>query len=303
MPRILITGGSGLLALNWGLALRDCCEIILGIHNRNVNLDGTSSRSVNLESVDSFARSLDEVMPQVVVHTVALTNVEECESNPALASHVNVMLAANVARSCASRGVKLVYVSTDHIFSGERSFVTEGQSISPKNVYGRTKAEAEYRVLEVNPKALVVRTNFYGWGTSYRRSFSDVVLDALRERKTITLFKDVFFSPILAETLARAVQELIFRNACGIYNVVGDDRISKYEFGLKIAERFCLDPNGIKCGLLSDRIDLVARPFDMSLSNQKVTEFLSRKLGGVGQDLNRLAQQQKEGIAQLIQNI
>jgi len=302
-PRVLITGGSGLLAVNWALAVRDFCEVTLGFHQRKIVLSGSSTKWVDLESVDKFSRTLEEVNPQVVIHTVALTSVEKCESNPALARHVNVTLASNAATACAIHGIQMVHVSTDHLFSGNESFATEDQPVDPRNVYGRTKAEAEHRVFEANSEALVIRTNFYGWGTSYRRSFSDVVIDALRAGKVVTLFKDAFYTPILAETLATTVHDLIDRNASGIYHVVGDERISKYEFGLRIAEKFDLDPQGIASGLMNERLDLVRRPCDMSLSNQKTRDFLGRKLGGVDQHLNRLKQQQHEGLARINQNI
>lgn len=301
--RILITGGSSLLAVNWALAVRDLCSTTLGIHKRDVSVAGVQGKNIDLESVENMARIFEEVEPHVVIHTAGLTSVEKCESEPELAHHVNVTLASNVAQACARTGTELVHISTDHLFSGQDSLVSETQSVSPVNVYGRTKAEAEVAVLESNPNALVIRTNFYAWGTSYRRSFSDVVIDSLRAGKVVTLFKDAFYTPILVETLVSTVHDLIDRNASGIYHVVGDERISKYEFGLRIAEKFDLDPQKITSGLMCDRLDLVRRPCDMSLSNQKTHNFLGRKLGGIDQHLNRLVQQQHEDVARIIQNI
>jgi len=302
-PRVLISGGSGLLAVNWVSAVRDLFDVTLGVHNRNVVLAGSCTELLDLESVDNFSRILDRINPHVVIHSAGLTNVEFCESNSELARHVNVTLASNVAKSCEIHKVQLVHISTDQLFSGHESFVTEYQTPDPKNVYGKTKAEAEHIILDANPQALVIRTNFYGWGTSYRRSFSDVIIDALQKGKVVTLFRDVFYTPILVENLATTVHDLIDRNASGIFHVVGDERISKYAFGLKIAEKFGLDPKGITSGLMSERLDLVRRPCDMSLSNQKVRDFLGRKLGGVDQHLNRLKQQKDEGLARTNQNI
>jgi len=297
-PRILITGGSGLLALNWALAVRDRCEVILGLHKRQVSLSGVSVKTIDLESVDYFVRVLEEVKPQVVIHTAGLTSVEKCESQPELAHQVNVTLAANVARACTLHGIKFVHISTDHLFSGNEPFVTEDQPVSPRNVYGQTKAEAEHRVLDSNSQALVIRTNFYGWGTSYRHSFSDTIIDALRAGKELTLFQDVFYTPILAEVAALAVHDLIDLRASGIFNVVGDERLSKYEFGLKIAEEFDLDPNRIIPTMFADQPNLVQRPQDMSLPNQKTRDLLGRRLGGMQAHMARLHQQELNGLAQ-----
>ena len=300
---ILITGGSGLLALNWALAIRDRYSVTLGLHERDISLAGIKTRQIDLESVDYLVRAFETVQPQIVIHTAGLTNIEECEAKPGLAQHINVKLAANVAQACAKLGLPLVHISTDHLFSGGASSVDETHPTAPKNVYGRTKAEAEFRVLEAHAQTLVIRTNFYGWGPSYRHSFSDVVIEALRSGKELTLFRDVYYTPILIEAAAQTPHDLINLKASGIFHVVGDERISKYEFGLRIAKEFNLDSSIISPGLLADQVSLVQRPHDMSLSNKKTCNLLGRKLGGVAEHIARLHQQEQNGLAQEIQHL
>jgi dTDP-4-dehydrorhamnose reductase len=286
-----------LLALNWALAVGDRSSIMLGLHDRKVILPGVETQSIDLESVERLIRSLDEIEPHVVIHTAGLTSVERCEAEPELAHHVNVTLATNVAKACAITKVGLVHISTDHLFSGQYAMADESHRVAPINMYGVTKAEAEQRVLDSNPQTLVIRTNFYGWGTSYRHSFSDSIINALRAGLNQTLFQDVFYTPILIETAALAVHDLIGLEANGIFNVVGDERISKYEFGLMIAKEFGLEFGGVKTGFFSDQTSLVRRPHDMSLSNQKVCNLLGRRLGGTQQHLARLHQQENSGYA------
>jgi dTDP-4-dehydrorhamnose reductase len=296
-PRILITGGSGLLALNWALAVRDRFSITLGLHKRNVSVPGIQTQAIDLESIDSLVRSIENLDPLVVIHSAGLTSVERCESDPGLAHHANVTLAANVAKACDILGVKLVHVSTDHLFDGQDIFVDENHVTAPVNVYGKTKAEAEWRVLESNPHSLVIRTNFFGWGTSYRHSFSDMVIDALRSGEELKLFRDVFYTPILVESVASVIHDLIDLNANGIFNVVGDERISKFGFGLKIAAQFSLDSQRIRPVLFLDQAALVLRPLDMSLSNRKVSDFLGRRLGGSQEHIAILHRQELNGLA------
>jgi dTDP-4-dehydrorhamnose reductase len=299
MPRnILITGGSGLLALNWAATIRNRCAVVLGLHERSVTLPGVDAQKIDLESADAIARTIEASRFDLVIHTAGFTNVEECEARPDLAQHVNVTLAANVAKACAETGIPLAHISTDHLFSGAESLVDETCPIAPQNVYGRTKAEAERQVLETNPRALVIRTNFYGWGSSYRRSFSDTILGALRSGKEIALFKDVFYTPILIDVLAETVLDLVQLEASGIYHVVGDERLSKHEFGLRMAEAFGLEAALIKPVLMANQASLVKRPFDMSLSNQKACGVLGRALGGVNKQIARLCQQEQNGLAQ-----
>lgn len=300
---VFVTGGTGLLALNWAQAIRDTHPVVLGLHERKIALSRVQTQQVELESEDQLARALEKMQCGMVIHSAGFTNVDECEANPDRARHVNVDLAANVATVCAKLDLPLVHISTDHLFTGTEPLVTESSAVEPINVYGRTKAEAELRVLTAHPRALVIRTNFYGWGTSYRRSFSDVIIAALRSGKELTLFEDVFYTPILIEAVAKAVHNLIDLKVCGIFHVVGDERISKYEFGLRIAEQFSLDASLIKPGLLSDQVALIQRPHDMSLSNQKACKLLGRKLGSVTEHLARLYQQEQGGLAREIQRI
>ena len=299
----LIIGGSSLLALNWALAIREHYTVILGLHQRNILLAGVKTRRIDLESAEHLVRVFETVQPQIVIHTTGLTSVEQCEAYPDLAQHINVELAENVARTCARFSLPMIHISSDHLFSGELSLVDEAYPVSPKNVYGRTKAEAENRVLEAHPQSLVIRTNFYGWGPSYRRSFSDIVIESLRSGKELKLFKDVYYTPILIETAAHAAHDLINLNANGIFQVVGDERISKYEFGIKVAEQFNLDTRILKPGNLLEQASLVQRPHDMSLSNKKTTNLLGRKLGGVKEHIARLHQQEQNGLAQEIQRL
>lgn len=295
--RILITGGSGLLALNWALTVRAGFAVTLGLHERNITLAGVETRKLEFDSVENLLRVLEATQAQIVIHTAGLTSVEKCEADPGRARHINVDIASNVAEACARLGLPLVHISTDHLFSGQASFASESCAPEPVNVYGLTKAEAESRVLDAHPLALVVRTNFYGWGTSYRQSFSDVIIETLRAGRELTLFDDVFYTPILTEAAALVVHELIDRQASGIFNVVGDERISKHEFGLKLAQEFKLDARLIRPGSIKARAALTRRPHDMSLSNQKTCGLLGRKLGGVEAQIARLHQQEHDGLA------
>jgi dTDP-4-dehydrorhamnose reductase len=296
--RVFITGGSGLLALNWAMTIKDQKEVILGIHNREINIHGFKTKRVDLESVADLIRELEIMQPDIVIHTAGLTNVEQCEAAPELAKHINIKLAKNVAKACARLKLPLVHISTDHLFNGLVAFVDEAHPMSPFNVYGKTKAEAEHQVLAAYPETLVVRTNFYGWGTSYRQSFSDTVIKNLRAGKELTLFKDVTYTPALAEVVTKSVHDLIRLKAAGIFHVVGDERLSKHEFGLKIAKEFNLNANLIKSGCITDRTSLVRRPHDMSLSNQKAKNFLGINFGGVDEHIALLHQQEKNGLAQ-----
>lgn len=288
LRKILITGGSGLFALNSALALRDNFDVYLSMHKRQIQMIGTNSIQIDTESESGIELAIQNIHPDLILHSAAITSIETCESNPMLAAKVNTELPLSIAKICEKHQVKLVHMSTDHLFDGRYPLVDECFPVNPLNVYAKTKASAELKVLEAYPDTLVVRTNFYGWGPKYRLSLSDTIFQSLRDNTKINLFSDVFYTPILMESLILTIQELIELNASGIYHIVGDDRISKFEFGLHLAKEFNFDSNLIVPSLLAEQTNLAKRPLDMSLSNSKVTTKLGRNLGCITQQLSRL---------------
>ena len=303
MKSILITGGSGLLAVNWTVAVRERYRVTLGIHSRLVEISGAVSRHLDLSSKDSLIAQMEEIQPDLVVHAAGMTSVDDCERRPDIARHINVTIAENVAQACSLLQYPLVHISTDHLFAGDQQLVDEMHQPNPRNVYGRTKAEAECRVLELHSDALVIRTNFFGWGPAYRRSFSDFIVDRLSAKKQLKLYQDVYFTPILIKSAVDVVHDLLDMKASGMVNVVGSDRISKYEFGVRIAKEFELDLNLIKPILLRDAGLLADRPLDMSLSNLKARKLLGKKISGLDSDISELRQQKLDGHSSEIFNL
>jgi len=283
--KVLITGGSGLLATNWALTIRDKFSVVLVLHKRIIDIPGIDFDIINLSSVCEINRKFSKHKPDIVVNTAGLTSVEKCEKYPKLAKEINTNIAENIAIVCNELDIKLVHISTDHLFSGKDRMMTEGHNVRPQNIYARTKYYAETKVGNSCKNALIIRTNFYGWGTSYRKSFSDFIISSLIQQKKIILFSDVFYTPILIKTLVHAVHDLVNIDESGTFNIVGSDRISKFEFGKKVADCFSLDKGMIEPGHLRDNLSLVNRPFDMSLSNNKVCKILKREISTVKSDL------------------
>ena len=297
VKKILITGGSGLLAVNWSIVNSANYDFVLGLHNRNIAPSGIKTQYVDLVDERILRKDIDKVRPDFIIHTVAATSVEYCEANPETAKQVNTILAGNVAKLCADLSIPLVHISTDHLFSGKRPFENETAIVEPLNVYAKTKADAEKIVLELHKGALVIRTNFFGWGTSYRQSFSDVILTSLRKGQEIRLFDDAYYTPIAINNLTSAVHELIDKGEKGVFHVVGNERLSKYDFGCKIAKQFALPEHLIKRISIKEKPELVKRPLDMSLSNQKLINILGRKLNDLDTDISDLSNFEKNGLA------
>lgn len=293
--KVLLTGGSGLLALNWACAMRGSHEVVLATHKRRVNLAGTTAAPLPLDAPEAFCRSLERLAPDVIVHTAGITNVEQCEREPDIAREVNAVLSRNVAQAAARIGTKLVHISTDHLFAGTRSLYSEEAPPEPLNAYARSKLLAEEWVGAACPEALIVRTNFFGWGHRDRESFSDWVYYNLTAGNALTMFDDVFVTPILADRVALGAHRLLEVGASGIYNVVGDERLSKYDFGVRLAEAFGLPKALLHRGKIAASQLFARRPPDMSLDNRKARERLGSSLGNIAEYLHTLQQQERAG--------
>ena len=301
--RLFLAGGSGLLALNWALISRETWNVYLGLHNRKIYPQFASIVSLSKLTTKDLTNVLSEISPNLVVNAAAVTNIEYCELNPEICFEVNVVFAEQLAYVCNHLNIPFVHISTDHLFSGVSPFATELTPPDPVNVYGKTKAEAESRVLNVYPSALVIRTNFYGWGTSYRRSFTDNVITQLQAGNVYTAFNDVYFTPILISDLVSAIHHLLELGAKGIFNVVGDQRLSKYDFCLSLATPFSLKQSLVQPISIHDLPALVQRPKDMSLCNFNATQWLNRSLGSVFEGFVRLRDQSAQGHLKELQQI
>ena len=275
--------------------MRKRYDVYLATHRHPVQLAGTGAIPLNLESPGQLEHQLQELRPGLVVHTAGVANVDLCEQNPDEAMRVNAVLAENVALVARKLKIKLIHISTDHLFTGDSMYYREDEPAVPLNVYGKSKLMAEQLVQQANPETLLVRTNFFGWGHPGRQSFSDWILSGLRARRTITMFDDAFFTPILADRLAMGAHELAERGVSGIFNLSGDERISKYDFGVQLAEVFRLPATLIKRGKISDAGLIAVRPRDMSLDTGKATSLLGRKLGTPHESLVDLYRQEQEG--------
>ena len=302
--KVLITGGSGLLAVNWALSIRDNYAVTLLLHRKKISLSEVDTEIVSLDSLDKCLSVLVKYQPDILIHTAGLTNVEECETNPNLAQTVNVDLAKNIAIACSNQGVKLVHISTDHLFLGDQEFSTEGSVTNPVNNYAKSKFLGEQQVLENCKDALIIRTNFYGWGTKYRQSFSDLILNKLKNNQQVNLFSDVFFTPILIDELSKRTHQLIDTNTIGVFNIVSSERVSKYEFGIKLANYFNLDVDLINAVSIDDKSNLVKRSKDMSLSNAKFCQTLNCKIATLDEQLEILKEQEdKSATNQVVLDI
>lgn len=297
MPsRIFITGISGLLGLNCAFRWRESHDVSGVYREHPVAIDGVEAGPLDLLDADAVRRRVNEIGPALIVHTAGFTSVDGCERDPAQARRIHEDATRNVAVAAREAGAGLIHISTDHLFSGMRPMLDEDEEPAPLNVYAATKLAAEGVVAESKVEALIARTNFYGWGTRRRASLTDWILTALEHGQPREMFTDVFFTPIQINDLADALLDLWRTSARGVVNVVGRERLSKYAFGLQVADRFGFDAELIVPRSVSTFPFSAPRPLDMSLSAARAAAVLGHSLPDVASGLTRLAAERAAGL-------
>ena len=291
MKKILFAGGSSMLALNWSFLKKNEYAIILGLHKRQVSLKGTDSLTLNYDSFSKLNNQIKIIEPDIIVNTIAITNIDECEKKPVLCEYVNSHIAAMLSIICKKNNIKYVHISTDHFFSLNQKYYKETDKINCINSYSKTKLLAENKFILNNKSALIIRTNFYCWGTEYRQSITDYIIKNLLKNQTIKLYSDVYYTPIFVETLVDQIDMLIKKNKSGLFHIASKKRITKYDFAIKIAEKFNLEKKFIK-PITVDKAQLnTPRPKNMSLSNSKIEEINNFIGSDIDEDINKLFHQ------------
>lgn len=287
---ILVTGASGLLGHTFCRRLAGR-EPVIGITlSHTLDIPGVTAVTVDLTDQGATDELIKRTRPSLVLHCAALTNVDQCERNPKLAECLNVDVTANVASAAYAAGAALVHISTDQLWDGSKSFMNESTSLCPINVYGRSKAKAEAVAAEAHPDTLIIRTNFFGPGRPWRKSFSDWILNEFDAGRNPRMFADVFFTPIAIGAFAQAVLDLVALKVSGIVHVAGAQRLSKYAFGCAIAQAFGYAASRIVESGLAEAHLPASRPLDMSLDVSRAEKLLGRRLLNIESSIAELRQ-------------
>ena len=275
----MISGASGLLGHTLCKQLASDGKTVSALKStHNVGIEGVQEFFVDITDKSIIQNNIKSLRPDVIVHAAGITNVDECEKNPSLAQAVHVDATRHIAEIAQSLQIPLVYISTDHLWDGTQPMIDEQVPTNPMNCYARTKRDGELVALEICEQVLSIRTNFFGPGRPWRLSFSDWILQNLAQGKPLNMFTDAYFTPISTWFLNRALIELVNKKASGIFNATGRERLSKYDFGLMLADatnysRFLINKTSLSSFGLA-----APRPRDMSLSTEKIATFLNHPM-------------------------
>lgn len=298
--KILVTGASGLLGLNLGVQMTPRFEIT-GIANSHAlsNVPFQVSQA-DLAQPDAFASILERTKPDWVIHTAALASLDVCEKNPALSRRLNTELPGEVADACQRRAIPLVHISTDAVFNGLRGEYTETDAPNPQGIYAADKWASEQAVAAANPAAIIARVTFYGWSLSGRRSLGEIFVQNLAAGKQINGFTDVIFCPLIVDALAETLLEMLEKGLHGTFHVLSRERLSKFQFGLNIAQRFGFDSSLVNPISVAESGLTARRSPNLTLRVDKLEAALGHPMPGQAEMLDRYHRQYVEGYPEMI---
>ena len=243
MKRILLTGSNGLLG-------QKLVDLLIHSNHSSLLLTSRQERSVFSEEALSYRQLdtankqhvrtvVDEFEPEVIIHTAAMTNVDECETDREAAWHANVTSVENLIYASKLVGAKLIHISTDYVFDGKNGPYSELDRPGPLSYYGKTKLASENVLRASGIPYCVVRTMvLYGIGYGVKLNFALWLAKNLGEGKNVRVVDDQIGNPTLADDLAYAILKINELDRTGIYHIAGADLVSRYDFALALARVF-----------------------------------------------------------------
>lgn len=242
MKKVLITGSNGLLGQKLSdlyLTLPDTRFLATGTGpNRHPAGDKVPYKMLDIRNANAVMSLFKEFRPDCVIHTAAMTNVDQCESEKEACWDLNVHAVAAIVDACNEVDAHLIHLSTDFIFDGKAGPYIEEALPNPISYYGESKLAGEKLVQEKAKNWAIVRTVLV-YGIVNDMSRSNIVLwakGALESGKAINVVTDQFRSPTLAEDLAMGCRLIEKQEAKGIFHISGKDFMSVYELVGRVAK-------------------------------------------------------------------
>lgn len=269
MPRLLVTGASGFLGWNVAQQSAEGWDV-WGVAHRHVEAlpGGVHPLVADLTDFPAFAKMLDDVRPEVILHLAAFSNTNFCERHPGQTHALNVEVPERLAYWAGRHGAVLVFVSSGQVFDGRQPPQGPDTPVSPVNAYGRQKAEAERRVRAASANAVVVRVPvMFGWGSPASGSFFTQWVRRLRAGEEVPAFVDEVRSFLSGRAAALGLWALMAHAVqrpsavCGrIFHLGGPEAVSRYAFAMQLCEVFDLPKGKIRACRQADVPMPAARP-------------------------------------------
>jgi dTDP-4-dehydrorhamnose reductase len=270
MKKLLVTGASGFLGWNLCHQAQVNWQVYGTYQTHSVEIPNVTTLKVDLRDLASLQKLFQLIKPDAVIHTAAASKPNFCQLNREFAYEINVTASINLAQLCAKLNIPCVFTSTDLVFDGKNPPYAEIDGVSPVSYYGEQKVTAEQKMLEIHPATAICRMPLmFGQPSPFAASFIQGFIENLQQGKELNLFTDEIRTPVSGSTASQGLLLAADQQISGILHLGGLQSISRYDFGLLLAEALGSSSDLIKPCLQQDVIMPAPRSPDTSLDSSK----------------------------------
>lgn len=276
MDKIMIVGGSGLLGGHLIQFSKNEFNVVATYNNHPFEMDGCKSVRMDITDQDKTQNIILNERPDLVILAAAQRNVDYCEKNQKQVKKINVEGVKNVALASKKVDAKLIYLSTDLVFDGEKGHYNEKDKTNPINYYGKTKLEGEKEVQNIIHDYAIARVSvLYDWNLfDHTTNFVTWVYEGLKKGNKMQLFSDQYRNATYIKNACEALLSIYKKDGKGIFHVAGANCKNRVYIGKKVAEIFGFDENLIKPSISDEGNWLAKRPKKCCLNVKKMEKRL-----------------------------
>lgn len=280
--RILVTGDTGLLG-----------PYLKAAFSKLGDVEGVSTKGpgiwCDLTKTEQVSPMLGAASPHIIVHAAANTNVDGCEKQPNIAVRDNCGMVENLVRYMP-HACRLIYISTDMVYSGHGPHREHSRSENPINMYGMSKFMGEFSAAKAE-NHLIVRTNLYGLAKTPRgSSLVDFLIGKLKSGEPFQVFTDSMFNPLWTKTLAEKLVVMAKSNKVGTFNLGASTSMSKAKFAMLLANEMELSSQGMRPVESASIPNRVPRPLDTRLDISRTETLFGFGLPGMESDIRAMCE-------------
>ncbi len=228
--KLLVTGAGGML----GQALVPC------LRARGHEVKALPKEELDVTNFQQVQQVLASEKPELILHCGAYTKVDQAESEPALAFHINGYGTENLAVACNALNIPMLYVSSDYVFDGEqREPYNTWDATRPLSIYGKSKLAGEKAVMRHLQRFYIVRTSWlYGPNGT---NFVETMLSMAEQKKPLRVVSDQHGTPTCTLSLSELIADLIETHRYGVYHAADEGVTNWYEFAKAIVASYKVD--------------------------------------------------------------
>jgi len=237
---ILVFGATGMLGSKLVSILRRTNNNIYTTSSSRISDNISNHHILDLNNVNEIQLTnlITSIKPNVIINCAALIDVNYCNDNPIHTFEINSTFIYKLIKIITNE-IKIIHISSDAVFSDFDLSREVNSNKSPSSIYGLSKHLAELYLQKFSKNFIIVRTTLVGSNPKNNvLSFTDWITEKLNNASTISLYNNVYFSPIDVETFSQIlINNVIFSSQNGIFHVVSKSPISRYDFGIMYSKK------------------------------------------------------------------